>query len=105
MLVLQLHRRGASKTLKVYGHKIAQSTSAMNVAELPKHVSKTVSNIHVELSISPFLSFFLNISFFLFFFFFLSTETWAISNQSEFAKTNDALSKFLSEQPVEQRIC
>ena len=42
MLMLQLHRRDASKMLKVYGHKIAQSTSAMNVAELLKHVSKTV---------------------------------------------------------------
>ena len=33
MLVLQMHRRDASKLLNLYGHKIAQSTSAMNVAE------------------------------------------------------------------------
>ena len=45
-LVLQCTGRDASKKLNVYGHKIAQSTSAMNVAELLKHVSKTVSNFH-----------------------------------------------------------
>ena len=65
MLVLQLHRRDASKTLKVYGHKIAQCTSAMNVVELLKHVSKTVWNFHIKLSFSSFFSFIL-------FFFFLS---------------------------------
>ena len=47
MLVLQMHNREASKSLNLYGHKIAQSTSAMNVAEKLNKLSKNIYNFHV----------------------------------------------------------
>jgi hypothetical protein len=67
MLVLQMRRRDASKTLNLYRHKIAQSTSAMNVAEKLNKLYKIICNFSFS-SLSFFLSLFF-LSFFLFFFF------------------------------------